>query len=250
MKNDIQEIPFSMKGSNHSDRCAIEEPHAPHVIGHYDTISYGALQQFCMGREGNGIHIHVDYYYGGSASMAGRVRGTWWQGEPEPNGDDAVYEFTGKIWPSQMSGARTLITEITGPDGRNRDHAFVMCPDRVRGHFLNIHGAVYRAEDAENLGAIPDGTEIRFRATWRMHKSPIDGWVYAPDSGLGGVEILRPWDEDRPERVRVRANQLLAEAGQRGDTSRFASEKEAVECVRYWRTKAGMETPDFVKEVA
>lgn len=164
----IEEIPFSFKGSGFRWKCKIEGPHAPHVVDHYNTVSYGSLQYFCLGQEGNGLHIHIDHYYGGSPSMAARASGTYWQGEPDPREDD-IFEFTGRIWPTVTKHhPRVLFTDIHGPDGREIDHANLKVPDRHRPSKLPV---------VQNY--LPDGTLVKFRARWGWHKS--DGaWKQGP----------------------------------------------------------------------
>jgi hypothetical protein len=223
----IEEIPFSFRGSCFRWKCKIEGPHAPHVVDHYDTVSYGALQHFCLGQEGNGLHIHVDHYYGGSPSMAARASGTYWQGEPDPH-EDEIFEFTGRIWPTASEHLpRVLITDISQVGGpRVAVHANLLCADLMQR-------------------LIPDGSSIRFLAGWRWHKSPVSGWVEGPNEVDGCIRILPPWDDMRLGRISKAAHRLITETGLVQTSDRwFASENEATNCVTFWRKKAGMTTPE------
>ena len=66
---------FSFKGSK--KRCDNMLPHAPHVVGHYNTESYGRLEYYCPGMSGNGFRVHNNGGRNGTPSMAGRMFGEW-----------------------------------------------------------------------------------------------------------------------------------------------------------------------------
>lgn len=59
--------------------CSDDKPHIPHVVSHYDTVRYGTLQNFCLGREGeiNGktLIIVVEKKYSGNAWDPGYAKG-------------------------------------------------------------------------------------------------------------------------------------------------------------------------------
>ena len=71
---------FCFEGS-HRD-CYDNQPHIPHVVDSYQTVVYGWLEKFCLGKEGpleNGgyLHIVVESYSPGDAATPTRVRGYW-----------------------------------------------------------------------------------------------------------------------------------------------------------------------------
>lgn len=67
---------FSFAGSR--GHCGRSEPHAPHVDGYYSTVRFGALERYCIGTEGAGIHILVMKSESGSASWPSSASGIWW----------------------------------------------------------------------------------------------------------------------------------------------------------------------------
>jgi hypothetical protein len=71
---------FSFEGSNR--RCGNRAPHSPHYTGSYDTVRYGELGYFCLGVEGEGLHIEIERSTRGSADTPARARGYWWQEAP------------------------------------------------------------------------------------------------------------------------------------------------------------------------
>ena len=70
---------FRFEGSNRA--CDSSTPHIPHVRSIYDTVRYGELQNFCLGREGSGIHIVVERSTQGCAEYPGSARGFWFAKE-------------------------------------------------------------------------------------------------------------------------------------------------------------------------
>jgi len=61
--------------------CGQDGPHAPHVTDHYDTVRYGWLEGFCLGREGTldvgALGIVVTGQEAGSADWPGSAEGYW-----------------------------------------------------------------------------------------------------------------------------------------------------------------------------
>lgn len=86
VKEKIKEIvkdknKFSFCGSNRTDMCGIQEPHAPHTITQYNTVRYGCLDKFCLGKEGatpeGYIHIIIESQISGSPEFPAKARGFW-----------------------------------------------------------------------------------------------------------------------------------------------------------------------------
>ena len=75
---------FNFKGS--AITCSIEGPHPPHVVGYYDTVRFGPLQFFCLGKEGEvefegikrELKIVVEEYEHGDGWIPGRARGFYY----------------------------------------------------------------------------------------------------------------------------------------------------------------------------
>ncbi|MFZ3132844.1 MAG: hypothetical protein WA125_17500 [Desulfosporosinus sp.] len=68
---------FNFSGMNKTHFCPIAEPHAPHVIDWYPTVCHGQLEQFCIGRSGDGISIVIKAAWPGSAEYPATARGSW-----------------------------------------------------------------------------------------------------------------------------------------------------------------------------
>lgn len=67
---------FSFEGSN--SPCGDRSPHIPHYRGSYDTVRYGTLGYYCLGAEGDGLHIEIDRSSRGSPETPARASGYWW----------------------------------------------------------------------------------------------------------------------------------------------------------------------------
>ena len=88
LKQSVQEKhEFHFRGSDGTKyHCKIEEPHAPHVVSHYETVRYGLLEIFCLGKEGiievNGkrykLNIVVTNYSEGSPETPARADGFYY----------------------------------------------------------------------------------------------------------------------------------------------------------------------------
>jgi hypothetical protein len=78
---------FSFSGSNLTGYCGVQEPHIPHVFGHYGTVVYGSLSKFCLGREGvtpeGYVHIVITEKRRGDAYTPSYAKGYWWIEEVE-----------------------------------------------------------------------------------------------------------------------------------------------------------------------
>ena len=75
---------FSLRGSDRTGTsyCTNHKPHPPHVVGHYNTVRYGALEYFCLGREGEipgqgQLYIVVTDREPGAPEYPGSARGYW-----------------------------------------------------------------------------------------------------------------------------------------------------------------------------
>ena len=78
---------FHFRGSDGTNtHCKVEVPHAPHVVSHYETVRYGQLEVFCLGREGvieiDGrkyrLNIVVENYSEGSPETPARADGLFY----------------------------------------------------------------------------------------------------------------------------------------------------------------------------
>jgi len=75
---------FEFKGT--ATTCKIEGPHPPHVIGYYDTVRGGVLENFCLGKEGEvefqgikrKLKIVIEKYDHGDGWIAGRAKGFYY----------------------------------------------------------------------------------------------------------------------------------------------------------------------------
>lgn len=68
---------FNFSGSNHTKFCSCKKPHVPHIIGEYKTVCNGWQQYFCMGKDGEGIKINIESFWGGDAYYPAEVRGNY-----------------------------------------------------------------------------------------------------------------------------------------------------------------------------
>lgn len=59
--------------------CQNEGPHAPHIVGYYNTVRHGKLERFCRGKSGEGIQINEQEYAKGSAATPAYVKGEYWE---------------------------------------------------------------------------------------------------------------------------------------------------------------------------
>jgi len=71
---------FSYEG--HFKPCGNISPHVPHKIGFYETVRYGGLVDFCLGREGilddgNEIIINIEEYFPGNPEVPAVAKGYW-----------------------------------------------------------------------------------------------------------------------------------------------------------------------------
>lgn len=75
-----EENRFDFEGTRRD--CDCPTPHVPHVVGCYDTVRYGRLQQWCLGREGEipgqgRLNIVVTDYEPGAPEYPGLAAGYW-----------------------------------------------------------------------------------------------------------------------------------------------------------------------------
>lgn len=86
VKNRVAELAkekhiFHFEGSDGTNYCEIREPHIPHVRSVYDTVRYGTLEKFCVGKEGavkdGELVIVVTRRSLGDAYTPSRVSGYW-----------------------------------------------------------------------------------------------------------------------------------------------------------------------------
>ena len=71
---------FEFLGMDKTRFCPVKGPHAPHVIDEYPTVCHGVLEQFCTGREGNGLAITIESQWAGDAAYPADVRGYYEEG--------------------------------------------------------------------------------------------------------------------------------------------------------------------------
>lgn len=60
----------------HSYLCENKKPHVPHQIGEYETVRYGTLQNFCVGRAP--AQFHVEEEEAGDAETPAFFKGFSW----------------------------------------------------------------------------------------------------------------------------------------------------------------------------
>jgi len=70
---------FSFEG--HRTFCGDNTPHVPHVRNHYQTVRYGQLETYCLGKEGEidgkELVIVVEACNPGCAEYPSSARGYW-----------------------------------------------------------------------------------------------------------------------------------------------------------------------------
>lgn len=69
---------FSFMGCNVS--CDEEKPHTPHVKSYYNTVCWGSLENFCIGKsgvlpDGRELKITITDSSSGNAAVPGHCRG-------------------------------------------------------------------------------------------------------------------------------------------------------------------------------
>jgi len=73
---------FDFAGGNRTRFCDLKGPHPPHVLGTYDTVRHGRLEEFCLGRSGElpgqgTLRIVVTRQRAGSAEYPTIAEGYW-----------------------------------------------------------------------------------------------------------------------------------------------------------------------------
>ena len=81
-----EENRFDFEGTRRD--CDCPTPHVPHVVGCYDTVRYGRLQRWCLGREGEipgqgRLNIVVRDYEPGAPEYPGSATGWWFVTGPD-----------------------------------------------------------------------------------------------------------------------------------------------------------------------
>jgi hypothetical protein len=68
---------FKFEGGDHTgcSDCKTAEPHAPHATSTYQTVRYGTLEHYCLGKEGAGMTIVIIKKTAGCAEYPGYARG-------------------------------------------------------------------------------------------------------------------------------------------------------------------------------
>lgn len=78
----MKNVKFSFVGHEHTYVCDTEGAHPPHTTGGYDTVNYGGLNTFCLGRAGKTpkgeLIIHIEKYSRGCADYPATARGNYY----------------------------------------------------------------------------------------------------------------------------------------------------------------------------